>query len=65
VNPHAPLTDCIARGMLITRPGGTGAAEAFEPRQVREEAAVRRKFWAPPVTLPGVFYQSPDYEILE
>jgi hypothetical protein len=59
---HMPLTDCGARGMLITRPGGTGAAEPFEPRQVREEAAVRRKFWAPPVILPGVFYRNSDYE---
>ncbi len=34
-------------------PGGSGAAEPFEPRQVREEATVRRKFWVPPGNLPG------------
>ena len=34
-------------------PGGSGAAETFEPRQVREEAAVRRSLWAPPGSLPG------------
>ena len=42
--------------MLRTRPGGTGAAETPEPRQVREEAAVRRPFWAPPGNLPGCLY---------
>lgn len=35
------------------QPGGTGAAESFEPRQVREGAAVRRSFRAPPGNLPG------------
>jgi len=37
-------------------PGGTGAAEPYEPRQVREEAAVRRYLWVPPVILPGLFW---------
>ncbi len=45
--------------MLIARPGGTGAAESFEPRQVREEATVRRPLWAPPGNLPGAFNFSP------
>jgi hypothetical protein len=35
------------------RPGGSGAAETFEPRQIREEAAVRGSLWAPPGRLPG------------
>jgi ubiquinone/menaquinone biosynthesis C-methylase UbiE len=48
-----PLTDRLYWGILIQRPGGTGAAEATEPRQVREEAAVRRPLWAPPANLPG------------
>jgi hypothetical protein len=39
--------------MLGARPGGLGAAEATEPRQVREEAAVRRPLWVPPINLPG------------
>jgi ubiquinone/menaquinone biosynthesis C-methylase UbiE/uncharacterized protein YbaR (Trm112 family) len=38
------------------RPGGTGAAEPPEPRQVREEASVRRILWAPPANLPGAFF---------
>ena len=38
---------------LTPRPDGTGAAEPCEPRQVREEAAVRRILWAPPVNLSG------------
>jgi hypothetical protein len=33
-------------------PGGSGAAEAFESRQVREEAAVRRTLWVPPGCRP-------------
>lgn len=37
----------------MPRPGGTGAAEPFEPRQVRDEAAVRKFLWAPPANLPG------------
>ena len=45
-------------GILIRRPGGTGAAESFEPRQVREEATVRRPLWAPPGNLPGAFFFS-------
>ena len=32
---------------------GSGAAETCEPRQVREEAAVRRPFWVPSGSLPG------------
>ena len=44
-------------GMLGARPGGLGAAETPEPRQVREEAAVRRSLWVPPKNLPGApFY---------
>jgi hypothetical protein len=42
--------------MLGARPGGPGAAEAPEPRQVREEAAVRRSLWVPPINLPGALY---------
>ena len=42
-------------GVSFRRPGGAGAAETFEPRQVREEAAVRRYFRVPPGTLPGHF----------
>ena len=37
------------------RPGGSGAAEPTEPRQVREEATVRRPFWVPPGFLLGRF----------
>jgi len=37
----------------MSRPDGTGAAEPCEPRQVREEAAVRRYLWAPPANLSG------------
>ena len=47
------LTAHVSRGMLTARPGGTGAAEPFEPRQVREEATVRRYLWVPPDHLPG------------
>jgi len=36
-------------------PGGSGAAETCEPRQVREEAAVSGLFWVPPGCLPGYF----------
>jgi len=39
--------------MLILSSGGTGTAEPCEPRQVREEAAVRRIPWAPPANLSG------------
>jgi hypothetical protein len=42
--------------MLGARPGGLGAAEATEPRQVREEAAVRRPLWVPPINLPGALF---------
>ena len=38
-------------------PGGSGAAEPFEPCQVREEAAVRRKFRVPPGCLLGALIQ--------
>ena len=41
-------------GIFLTCPGGSGAAETNEPRQVREEAAVRRLFWVPPGYLPGI-----------
>ena len=51
------LTEATARGMLSLRPGGTGAAEPYEPRQIREEAAVRRFFRAPPDNLPGAFFK--------
>ena len=33
--------------------GGPGAAESFEPCQVREEAALRRSLWVSPGILPG------------
>jgi ubiquinone/menaquinone biosynthesis C-methylase UbiE len=57
----------------MPRPGGTGAAKTTEPRQVREEATVRRLFWAPPANLPGCFlsimetppvcnYEGSDYQ---
>jgi len=39
------------------RPGGSGAAEPCEPRQVREEAAVSRCLRVPPGLLPGHFSQ--------
>lgn len=42
-------------GYPYARPGGTGAAESVEPRQVREEATVRWLFRAPPANLPGHF----------
>lgn len=35
------------------RPDGSGAAGAFEPRQVRKEAAIRSVFRAPPASLFG------------
>ena len=31
-----------SNAVSFRRPGGAGAAESFEPRQIREEAAVRR-----------------------
>ncbi len=34
-------------------PDGSGAAETSEPRQVREEAAVRSSLWVPPGCLSG------------
>ena len=40
-------------GYASGRSGGSGAAEPFKPRQVREEATVRRSFWVPPGCLPG------------
>ncbi len=38
--------------IVLTSPAVTGflAAEAAEPRQVREEAALRRNFWVPRIT---------------
>ena len=50
-----PLTAQSFLRYACCAPGGSGAAEACEPRQVREEAAVRRKFRVPPGCLPGVF----------
>ena len=47
------LTDRHRCGILNQRPGGTGAAETTELRQVREEATVRRQLWAPPANLSG------------
>jgi hypothetical protein len=47
----------VLYGILSPRPGGTGAAEFPKPRQVREEATVRRSFWAPPANLPGLFFK--------
>lgn len=41
--------------MLSACPGRPGAAEASEPRQVREEATVRKSFRVPPVTCPDIF----------
>jgi hypothetical protein len=38
---------------LWERPGQSGAAETSQPRQVREEAAVRSLFWVPPASWPG------------
>lgn len=49
------LTAYFISSMLTARPDGTGAAESFEPRQVREEATVRRLIWAPPENLSGAF----------
>ena len=40
-------------------PSGSGAAEAFESRQVREEAAVRRLLWVPPGCRFGHLFFSP------
>ena len=37
------------------RPGGPGAAESYEPRQVREEATVRRYIRVPPSACPDIF----------
>ncbi len=42
-------------GYPCARPGRPGAAETCEPRQVREEATVRRSFWVPPVSCPDIF----------
>lgn len=39
----------------LAGPGGSGAAETCELRQVREEAAVSGSLWAPPGSLPGPF----------
>jgi len=36
--------------------GGSGAAETCEPRQVREEATVRRSFRVPPGSLPDIHF---------
>ena len=41
------LTWKVKSSILLMRSGGTDAAEPCEPRQVREEAAVRRSFWVP------------------
>ena len=40
------------------RPGGSGAAEPYESRQVRKEAAVRRSLRVPPILLPGHLFFS-------
>jgi len=37
------------------RPGGSGAAEPCESRQVRKEAAVSGCLRVPPILLPGHF----------
>jgi hypothetical protein len=42
-------------GYAYARPGRPGAAEPCEPRQVRKEATVRRRFWVPPVPCPDIF----------
>ncbi len=45
----------LAVKYAYSRPGGTGAAEPCEPRQVRKEAAVSGYLWVPSVILPGHF----------
>jgi hypothetical protein len=56
-NMRRPNTVDIPRyiGYPHRRPGGSGAAEPCETRQVRKEAAVRRSLRVPPVLLPGHF----------
>lgn len=49
------LTFQFACGILFHCPGGSGAAEAREPRQVRKEAAISGIFRVPPGRLPGHF----------
>jgi len=55
IEPALVLTALPVSVMLIWRPGGTGAAEPCEPRQVREEAAVRRLLRVLPANLPVRF----------
>jgi len=53
LNPYPRLLafwDCLCQRVLKT---GSCAAEGYEPRQVREEAAVNRSFWVPQVILVG------------
>ena len=48
-----PLTVVLEESILgIERLGGSGAANTFKLRQVREEAAVRRLFQVPPECRP-------------
>jgi hypothetical protein len=54
----APLQFTSFKVSYPARPGGSGAAEPAEPRQVREEAPVRRPFWVPPGCLLGRFLLS-------
>jgi len=44
-------------------PDGSGAAEPFEPCQVREEAAVRRIFRVPPGNLSGALVKKNEWRI--
>ena len=43
------------------RPGGSGAAQSCESRQVRKEAAVSRRLRVPPGSLPGHFIMQVTY----
>ena len=50
--PESSVDISIYIGYAYARPGRPGAAEPCEPRQVRKEATVRRRFWVPPVPCP-------------
>ena len=52
---RARLTSTALSVILTLRSGGTGAAKPCEPRQVREEAAVRRSLRVLPANLPDAF----------
>ncbi len=40
--------------ILSACPGRPGAAGLPEPRQVRKEAAIRRRSWVPPIPCPDL-----------